>query len=69
MIMKMEKGWDLMHWWIPLTLHDSADAYVTRQENNHYDYHNVAMTKLENDSYVYHNVAMVRQKKRSLCLT
>ena len=46
----------------PLTLHDSMDAYVMRQENNHYGYHNVAMTKQENDHYIYHNSAMVRQE-------
>ena len=26
----------LMHWGIPFILHDSTDAYATRQENDHY---------------------------------
>ena len=52
----------LMHWGIPLILHDSTDAYVMRQENDHYAYHNVAITKQETDHYVYHNAAMVKQE-------
>ena len=51
----------LMHWGIPLTLHDSMDAYVTRQEYDHYGYHNAAMTEQEYNHYVYHNAAKVRQ--------
>ena len=35
----------LMHWEIPLTFHDSTDAYVTRQEYDHYGYHNAVLTK------------------------
>ena len=68
MIMKMEKYWDLMHycvlmhWGIPFTLHDNTDAYVTRQENNHYGYNNAMMTKQKNVHYIYHNVATVRQE-------
>ena len=50
-----------MHWGIPLTLHNSTDEYVTRQEYDHYGYHNAAMNKQENDHYVYHNAATVRQ--------
>ena len=52
----------LMHWRIPLTLHESTDTYVMRQENNHSGYHNVVMTKQENNHYVYHNAATVRQE-------
>ena len=33
-----------MHQGIPLLFHDSTDAYATRQENDHYVYHNVVMT-------------------------
>ena len=51
----------LMHWGIPLTLHDSTNVYVTRQEYDHYGYHNVVMTEQEYDHYVYHNATMVRQ--------
>ena len=52
----------LMHWGIPLALHDSTNVYVTRQENDRYGYHNAAMTKHENHHYVYHNVATVRHE-------
>ena len=68
MIMKMEKYWDLMyycvlmHWGIPLILHDNMDSYVSRQKNDHCGYHDAAMTKQENDPYVYHNASMVRQE-------
>ena len=50
MIMKMEKCWDFMHycvfmhWRIPIFLHDSTNAYTTRQENVHYVYHNAIVT-------------------------
>ena len=48
--MKLEKCWDLMHycvfmhWRILLFLHDSMDAYTTKQGNVHYIYHNVVVT-------------------------
>ena len=50
MIMKMEKCWDLMHYCvllhrgIPLLLHDSTNAYATRQGNDLYIYHNALVT-------------------------
>ena len=34
----------LMHRGIPLIIHDNTDAYVMRQENDHYVYHITAMT-------------------------
>ena len=33
-----------MHWEIPLLFYDSTNAYVTRQGNDHYDYHNATMS-------------------------
>ena len=41
--------------------YDSTDGYVTRQEYDHYGYHNTAMTEQEYDHYVYHDAATVRQ--------
>ena len=46
MITKMEKYWNLMHYCVLLHrgLHDSTNAYATRQGNDLYVYHNAVVT-------------------------
>ena len=39
-------------------------ARVTRQENDHYGYHNAAIVRQENDHYVYPDVATVAIPKQ-----
>ena len=44
--------------------YDGTDAYVTRQENDHYGYHNAATIRQENNHYVYPNAATVAIPKQ-----
>ena len=68
MIIKMEICWDLMdycvfmHCGIPLFM--VVWMRVTRQENDHYGYHNAAIVRQENDHYVYPDVATVAIPKQ-----
>ena len=39
--------------------YDGMDAYIKRQENDNYGYHNAATTRQENDHYVYPNAATI----------
>ena len=52
-----------MHWGIP-PFYDGTDAYVTRQENDHYGYHNVETISQENDHYVQPNATMIAIPER-----
>ena len=66
MIMKNEKCWNLMYHGVFMRqvippFYNGTDVYVTRQENVHYGYHNIATTRKNNDHYVYRNAVTVKQ--------